>query len=76
MSDSNTLLRVVLPSGNPAVYDVQPQYLNEQPGTTLAERARFFGKLVAAKIGGEWMLRGEVIRDPRAIYLLEHCREA
>ena len=78
MTTTKTLLRVTLPSGNPAVYEVQPQHLNEQPGTTLAERARWFGRQVAVRLDGNWYRTGRLdrIEDPRTVALLENCTEA
>lgn len=77
MSMSNSLLQVVLPSGNRAVYEVQPQHLNEIPGLTLAERARAFGEQIAVKIDGRWYKRGgkEEVSDPRLLKLLEEMKE-
>lgn len=76
LSDSTFL--VFLPSGNRAVYSVQPQHLNDIPGTTLAERARMWGEQLAVEMGGCWYKRGgkEEITDPRTIALLERCPEA
>ena len=68
----------ILPSGNRAVYSVQPQHLNDIPGTTLAERARMWGEQLAVELGGTWYKRGgkEEITDPRTIALIERCPEA
>lgn len=71
---SNATIAAQLPSGNIAVYDVQPQHLNDLPGTTLGERARFFGQQIAVKIGNEWFHSGlkEKITDNRTVSLLEN----
>jgi hypothetical protein len=81
MSISNTLLRVTLPSTNEAVYEVQPQHLNDQPGTTLAERARMLGRQVAVRLSGEWYERlgpGRLrkITDPKTWAALQKIPEA
>lgn len=78
MSMSNSILRVVLPSGNQAVYEVQPQHLNEIIGLTLAERARAFGKQLAHELDGRWYKVGgwEEITDQKLIKLLSQAKEA
>jgi hypothetical protein len=75
---SNTILSVTLPSGNRAVYELQPQHLNEVPGLTLAERARAFGKQMAHETEGRWYKSGgwDEITDLRTIALLERAPEA
>lgn len=69
MSDislSNTCVKAALPSGNHAVYEVQPQHLNLQhfdakaapeakcPPLTLNQVAISYGRLIAVKNGQEW----------------------
>ena len=82
MSLSNTLLRVTLPSTNQAVYEVQPQHLNEQEGTTLRERAMWFGKQIAVCLSGEWYDRSgpggalRKITDPKTWAALQQITEA
>lgn len=75
---SDSIFSVVLPSGNRAVYAVQPQHVNDRPGTTLAERARCFGEQLAHEHNGRWYQRaGWVeITCPRTIALLERASEA
>lgn len=75
---SNTVLRVVLPSGNAAVYSVQPQHLNDLPGTTLNQRAIERGEQLAHEHDGRWYKRGgwEEITDLRTIALLERAPSA
>jgi hypothetical protein len=75
---SNTILQVTLPSGHRAVYEVQPQHLNEVPGLTLSERARSFGTQLAHEHDGRWYKRGgwEEITDLKTIALLERAPEA
>ena len=73
---SNSTFSVVLDnSGNRAVYSVQPQHLNDIAGTTLSERARFYGEQLAVQIGGQWYKTGakELITDLRLIALLERA---
>jgi len=82
MSLSNTLLRVTLPSTNEAVYEVQPQFLNDQPGTTLRERAMYFGTQIAVRLSGEWYDHsgpGGALRkvvDPKTWAALQQVPEA
>lgn len=76
---SNSTFSVVLDdSGNRAVYSVQPQHLNDIPGSTLSERARFYGEQLAVEIGGQWYKTGakEPITDLRLIALLERAPNA
>lgn len=76
---SNSTFSVVLDdSGNRAVYSVQPQHLNDRPGSTLAERARFYGEQLAVQIDGQWYKTGakEPIIDLRLIALLERAPNA
>lgn len=74
---SNTCWLVTLPEGNKAVYSVQPQHLNDIPGTTLNQRAIEYGELVARVKAGLWFkASGEEITDLRCIALLERCPEA
>jgi hypothetical protein len=75
---SNSTFSVVLNSGNRAVYSVQPQHLNDIPGSTLSERARFYGEQLAVEIGGQWYKTGakEPITDLRLIALLERVPDA
>ena len=75
---SDSIFNVVLPSGNRAVYSVQPQHLNDRPGTTLAERARDYGTQLAHEHDGRWYKPGgwTEITDPRTITLLERSPEA
>ena len=76
MSMTNSLLQVVLPSGNRAVYEVQPQHLNEVIGLTLAERARCYGTQLAHELDGRWYKAGgwEEVTDPRLLKLLENMK--
>jgi len=74
---SNTSLMVSLPSGGHAVYSVEPQHLNDRPGTDLAQRARDYGTRLAYEQQGQWYHPdGEQITDLRTIALLERCPEA
>ena len=75
---SNSTFSVVLDTGNRAVYSVQPQHVNERPGTTLAERARLYGEQLAVEIGGQWYKTGakELITDLRLVALLERVPSA
>ena len=76
---SNSTFIVRFPeTGNRAVYSVQPQHLNDRPGTTLSERARFYGEQVAHECNGRWYKPGGWIEitDHRTIALLERSPEA
>jgi hypothetical protein len=75
---SDSILAITLPSGNRAVYSVQPQHVNDRPGITLAERARDYGTQLAVQIAGQWYKPGAkiLIDDPRTIALLERAPEA
>lgn len=56
MTLSNTLIRATLPSGNQAVYEVQPQHLSlaGKTGWPLNQVAIDYGRQVAVKIHGHW----------------------
>jgi len=75
---SDSILAVTLPSGNRAIYSVQPQHVNDRPGTILAERARDYGTQLAVQIAGQWYKPGAkiMIDDLRTIALLERASEA
>jgi hypothetical protein len=75
---SDSIFAVTLPSGNRAIYAVQPQHVNDRPGTTLADRARDYGTQLAVQIAGQWYKPGAkiLIDDLRTIALLERAPEA
>lgn len=77
---SDSILAVTLPSGNRAVYSVPPNHVNDRPGTTLAERARDYGTLLATRSGADWYRPTaagmQLIDDKRTITLLERATEA
>lgn len=77
LSDS-TFVVVFPETGNRAVYSVQPQHLNDRPGTTLSERARFYGEQLAHECNGRWYRPGGwvEITDPRTVALLERVPQA
>jgi hypothetical protein len=74
---SDSIFLVTLPSGNRAVYAVQPQHVNDRPGTTLAERACNYGTQLAHAHEGRWYRPGDgaEITDLRTIALLERASE-
>jgi hypothetical protein len=80
MSMANTFLQVILPSGNLAIYEVQPQYFNEFAGLSLNQRAFEYGEQIAVKNAGIWYRGGtglrEEITDPKTIKCLEKTRKA
>lgn len=76
---SNTNLLCTLPSGNKAVYSVQPQHLNLQHwGVNLNAAAIEYGEQVAVCLGDRWYRPGgtDEITDLRLIALLERCPAA
>ena len=75
---STTCLLCTLPSGNKAVYAVQPQHLNDRPNSTLNQRAIEYGEQIAVRLGDSWFKVGgrEEITDLRTIALLERCPDA
>lgn len=61
------------------VYSVQPQHLNDRPGSTLRDRAMSYGRQLAhATPDGRWYKPGgwEEITDLRTIALLERAPKA
>lgn len=76
---SNTILRAVLPSGNRAVYEVQPQHLNPTHyAWSLNQSAIEHGRQLAVEHDGRWFKPGlrEEITDHRTIALLERAPNA
>ena len=69
MSLSNTSFLVRLPSGNDAVYDVQPQHING-PESELNERAIQYGKQLAVCFDGVWHQGKIRIDDARTVALI------
>jgi len=72
---SNTLFLVRLPSGNDAVYSVQPQHING-PENDLNNRAMMYGVQVAVCFDGIWHHNRQPIDDKRTIQLLESSPKA
>jgi len=60
------------------VYSLQPQHLNDRPGSTLRDRCVSFGEQLAVFNQGQWYRPGmrELISDARTIALLERVSEA
>jgi hypothetical protein len=75
---SDSIFSVVLPSGNKAIYSVQPQHLNDYPGSTLTQRAIERGTQVAHEKGGKWYQPGGWIEitDIRTLALIDRCPDA
>jgi hypothetical protein len=76
---SNSIIRAILPSGNHAVYEVQPQHMNMQHfGATLNHSAIEYGKQLAHELDGRWYKPGgwDEITDLRTIAMLERASEA
>lgn len=76
---SDSIFIVKLPSGNNAVYSLQPQYLNLQHwGASLNQTIIEYGTQIAHENQGKWYKPGgwQEITDSRTIALLEHSPEA
>ena len=76
---SNTMLLVVLPSGNHAVYEVQPQHMNlTHSAWTLNQAAIEHGRQVAHEVDGRWYRPDgwTEVTDPKLVKLFERCRRA
>lgn len=76
---SNSILKVRLPSGARAVYEVQPQHLNRtHHAWTLNQSAMEHGRQLAHENDGRWFKPGswEEIADLRTIALLERSPNA
>lgn len=60
------------------VYSIQPQHLNDRPGTTLRDRCIDYGEQIAVFNNGQWYRPGmrELITDNRTISLLDRVPEA
>lgn len=72
---SNTLFLIRLPSGNNAVYSVQPQHING-PEDGLNNRAMMYGVQLAVCLNGVWHHNRQAIDDKRLIQLLESSPKA
>jgi len=72
---NESMFMVVLPSGNKAIYSVQPHHLIDRPGSTLSQRAIEYGEQIAHENGGKWYRRGGWIEitDNRTLALIERC---
>jgi hypothetical protein len=76
---SDTSLLVALPSGNRAVYLVQPQHLNPTASNVSQnENAHMYGRQVAVEINGDWFRPGlsEKITDLKTLALIERAPQA
>ena len=77
---SDSIFAVTQPTGHRSVYSVPPHHVNDRPGTTLAERARDYGTLLATQFGANWYRPTaagmKLIDDNRTITLLERATEA
>jgi hypothetical protein len=60
------------------VYSLQPQHLNDRPGSTLRERCICYGQQLAHATDGQWYTPGnwDPIADLRTIALLERAPTA
>lgn len=60
------------------IYSLQPQHLNDRPGSTLRDRCIGHGEQLAVFNQGQWYKPGmrEPITDARTIALLERVSDA
>lgn len=75
LSNSNFLVR--LPSGNRAVYTVQPQHVPREDIPESRDWPIFFGRQVAHELDGRWYRPDgwTEVTDPKLITLFERCAE-
>ena len=76
---SDTSLLVMLPSGNRAVYLVQPQHLSPTASNvTQNENAYMYGQQVAIEFNGAWYRPGfrEEITDLKTLALIDRAHQA
>ena len=76
---SDTSLLVTLPSGNRAVYLVQPQHLTPRASNvTQNENAHMYGQQVAVELNGVWYRPGlrEEITDLKTLALIDRAPQA
>ena len=75
---NETLLSVMLPSGNRAIYSVQPHILIDRPGSTLNQRAIEYGQQMAHAVADRWYLPGGwvEITDKKTLALIDRCPHA
>jgi hypothetical protein len=55
---SETIVRVVLPSGNHALYSVQPQHLPRESVQQSYQWPSMYGQQLAVRINGDWFKPG------------------
>jgi hypothetical protein len=74
---SNASFRVVLPSGNAAIYIVQPQHVPRNDIPASIEWPRMYGEQIAHELSGRWYRPGgwDEITDARTLALIERCPE-
>jgi hypothetical protein len=74
---SNTNVLVRLPSGNRAVYTVEPQHLPRENLMESLDWPILYGRQVAHELGGRWYRPDgwTEVTDPKLITLFERCPE-
>jgi hypothetical protein len=75
----DTLLTVVLPSGNRALYSVGPQYVTPSASNvTQNENAYMYGRQIAVELDGDWYRSGlsEKITDLKTLALIDRAPQA
>ncbi len=75
---SNVNLRIKLPSGNAAIYSVEPQHVPRDHVPESRDWPQRYGHQIAHSANGHWFKPGgwEEITDLRTIALLERCPDA
>lgn len=70
---TDSIFMVRLPSGNRAIYSVQPHHLIDRPGSTLTERAIEHGRQLAHEANGQWYQPGGWIEitDQKTVAMIE-----
>ena len=78
MNLSNTNMLVTLPSGNRAVYSVQPQHLPREGIPDSRDWPIMYGRQVAHELDNVWYRPNgwTPVDDPKLVALFERCPEA
>ena len=73
---NETIVRVVLPSGNHALYSVQPQHLPRESVQQSYQWPSMYGQQLAVRINGDWFKPGlrEKMADQSACDAVELWR--
>ena len=73
---SDTLLNVMLPSGNRALYSVAPQHVPRDDIPNSYQYPRMYGQQVAVELNGDWCRSGtlEKITDLKTLALIDRAQ--